>query len=140
MNKDKMVAQLVLHEGLRQFPYKDTVGKLTIGVGRNLTDKGLSHPEIHLLLSNDIQGSWDGLTTSLPWVKALDEARQRVLLDMAFNLGLQGLLKFKATLAAVKRGDYYAAADHMMKSKWAKQVGPRAVRLAHMMREGHDPF
>lgn len=138
MNRAKMVGQLVLHEGLRQFPYKDTVGKITIGVGRNLTDKGLSHPEIHFLLENDIDGTWDGLAAALPWVKDLDDVRQRVLLDMAFNLGVAGLLKFKATLAAVERGDYAAAATNMLKSKWAKQVGHRAVRLARMMSDGVD--
>lgn len=138
VNPDRMIAQLTLHEGGRRFPYVDTVGKITIGVGRNLTDRGLSDDEIDLLLADDLDEHWTKLTAALPWVESLNEVRQRVLLDMAFNLGVAGLLTFKQTLAAVHRGDWDAAASGMLDSKWARQVGARATRLATMMRTGED--
>lgn len=98
---DRIIAQLDLHEGRRAFPYADTVGKLTIGVGHNLTDNGLSDAAIDFILNEDIEIHWKELIAKLPWVEQLDEVRQRVLLDMAFNLGVPGLLSFKNTLAAV---------------------------------------
>lgn len=130
--------QLILHEGLRLKPYRDTVGKLTIGVGRNLTDKGISPTEAYELLQNDIAEVKAALVAHLPWVRALSDVRYRVLADMAFNLGIAGLLKFKATLTAVEAGDYHKAAEQMMRSKWAGQVGKRAQRLAQMMREDRE--
>jgi len=136
MNKERVKQLLVRDEGLRLFPYKDTVGKLTIGVGRNLTDTGISESEAFLLLSNDIDRAWEDLTEALPWVEDLDEVRQHVLLNMAFNLGLAGLLKFRNTLALIRRGDYAGAAKGMLASKWASQVGERAKRLAHQMETG----
>lgn len=128
--------QLIRHEGLRLKPYTDTVGKLTIGIGRNLTDRGISREEAEALLDNDIVLVVDGLSRELPWWSGLDDVRQLVLADMAFNLGLAGLLRFKNTLAYVKAGRYSDAADNMLMSRWAGQVGIRAIRLANMMRSG----
>jgi lysozyme len=136
MDMSKLVEQLIDHEGERLFPYTDTVGKLTIGVGRNLTDVGISKEESRLLLYNDIEKVVDGLDAALPWWDSLSEARQRVLADMAFNLGLKGLLGFKNTLALIQAGDYDEAADNMLLSKWATQVGRRAQTLAGLMRRG----
>jgi lysozyme len=136
MDMSKLVEQLIDHEGERLFPYSDTVGKLTIGVGRNLTDVGISKEESRLLLYNDIEKVVDGLDAALPWWDSLSEARQRVLADMAFNLGLKGLLGFKNTLALIQAGDYDEAADNMLLSKWATQVGRRAQTLAGLMRRG----
>ncbi len=132
-------AQLLLHEGLRLFPYKDTVGKITIGVGRNLTDKGISKAEAFLLLDNDVVEVVKALHDRLPWFAALDAIRQRVLIDMAFNMGIVGLLKFKRTLASIERGAYDTAATQMLESKWAGQVGRRALRLSAMTRTGTEP-
>lgn len=134
----RMREQLELHEGKRKKPYKDTVGKTTIGVGRNLEARGLLEDEIQLLLTNDIRDHLRALEQALPWVSDLDEVRQRVVLDMAFNMGIGGLLGFKNTLAAIRRRDYDTAADGMLRSKWADQVGARAARLATMMRTGKD--
>lgn len=138
MDTDRLIAQLDLHEGRRRKPYTDTVGKLTIGVGHNLSDRGLSDRVIDIILHEDIEDHWYELVTALPWVKGLDDVRQRVLLDMAFNLGIPKLLGFKNTLAAVERGDYEAAKAGMLNSKWATQVGHRAIRLAEMMESGID--
>lgn len=129
--------QLILHEGLRLKPYLDTVGKWTIGVGRNLTDVGISDAEASLLLEHDLHRCLEDCETFL-WFHSLDPIRQRVIVDMRFNLGAAGLRKFTNTLAAVARGDYDAAATGMMKSLWARQVKRRAVRLAEMMRTGVD--
>ena len=137
-DRQKMIRQLRLHEGNELKVYRCTSGKLTIGVGRNLEDRGITDEESAYLLNNDIDREWKNLTTALPWVTGLNDVRQRVLLDMAFNLGIAGLLKFKNTLATMQRGDYALAAEMMLDSLWAKQVGTRAVRLSKMMRTGTD--
>lgn len=123
-------------EGVRAKAYRDTVGKLTIGVGRNLDDRGLSSDEIDYLLKNDIQIVLDELDKRLPWWRKMSVVRQRVLANMAFNMGLPVLLAFRNTLAAMESGRYDDAAAGMLSSKWAKQVGARADRLAKMMKEG----
>lgn len=136
MNLDIMRVELMRDEGVRLRPYLDTVGKLTIGVGRNLDDVGITQVEAAHMLDGDIQRTASELDTQLRWWRNLDETRQRVILNMAFNLGVSGLLKFKNTLAAMQAGKYADAAEGMLKSKWAEQVGQRAVRLANMMRGG----
>lgn len=138
MNEKRMKEQLILHEGIRYKAYKDTVGKVTVGVGRNLVDRGLSATEVDYLLNNDIEGCRHQLDTELPWWRTLSEVRQRVLVDMCFNLGIHGLLGFKNTLGFIQAGAYDAAAAGMLKSKWAEQVKSRAIRLAEMMRTGID--
>ena len=134
-----MIAQLRLHEGERLFPYKCTAGRLTIGVGRNLDDRGITAEESAYLLGNDIDDYWERLETELPWILDLDPVRQRVLLDMAFNLGIGGLLGFRMTLAAIRGKEYERAAAMMLQSRWATQVGERAKRLSRMMFTGEIP-
>lgn len=128
--------ELTIDEGKRNKPYVDTVGKTTIGVGRNLTDVGLSDDEIDLLLSNDINKAFAGLVQALPYVLNLSEVRQRALTNMAFNLGIKGLLGFVTTLNHIQNGRYQEASESMINSKWASQVGARAKRLALMIKEG----
>ena len=139
IDRDAMVRQLRLHEGERLKPYRCTAGKLTIGIGRNLDDRGITREESAYLLANDIAAEERELLRALPWVATLDEVRQRVLLDTAFNMGIVGLLGFKRTLATIQAGDYQAAATMMLDSRWAKQVGQRAERLSRMMATGKDP-
>jgi len=136
MNRSMLREQLIRHEGRRKKPYVDTVGKVSIGVGRNLTDRGLSPAEIDYLFENDIDSCIADLDNNLPWWRELSDARQHVLLDMCFNMGIKRLLKFVNTLADVQAGRYNDAADNMLKSKWAGQVGQRAKTLARMMRDG----
>ena len=131
-----LVDALLRHEGYRRFPYRCPAGKLTVGVGRNLEDRGLTLKESLVLLNNDIDDFEAQLNKSLPWVGTLSPTRQAVLVNMAFNLGIQGLLKFARMLAAVKSGQYAEAADEMLASKWAQQVGQRAVELARQMEIG----
>lgn len=139
IDRAAMTRQLRLHEGERLKPYRCTAGKLTIGIGRNLEDRGITREEAAILLANDIAAEERELQRALPWVTKLDEVRQRVLLDMSFNMGLVGLLGFKNTLATIEAGNYQRAATMMLDSKWAKQVGQRAERLARMMATGRDP-
>lgn len=128
-------AELTRDEGRKSRIYTDTVGKVSGGIGRNLTDKGFRDNEIDLMYQNDIVETEGWLDRNLPWWRQLDPVRQRVIMNTGFNM--QGkLLTFVNTLAAMKRGDYGAAADGMLNSLWAKQVGARAARLADMMRGG----
>lgn len=136
MNRDALISQLLSDEGLRLRPYRCTANKLTIGVGRNLDDVGISKDEAMYLLANDIRRVYGQVTDALPWFVKLNDARQNVLLNMAFNLGVKGLLGFKQTLAFIQDGSYDSAASAMLQSKWARQVGNRAVRLAQIMRTG----
>lgn len=128
--------ELMRDEGLRLKPYRCTAGKLTIGVGRNLDDVGISRDEAYLLLENDIARAHADANRAFPWYGALDEVRQGVVLNMVFNLGLTRFSQFHQTIQFIQRGEYAAAADQMLKSLWARQVGARATRLARQMREG----
>jgi lysozyme len=128
--------QLIRDEGVRLFPYKDTVGVLTIGVGRNLDARGISHATAEQMLDEDIAVHTHELLLRHPWIADLDDARKGVMINLAFNLGVAGLSSFKLTLQAVRDGDYHLAAARMLLSKWAHQVGNRADRLALQMSSG----
>ena len=136
MNKQRLAEQLKVHEGLRLKPYKDTVGKWTIGIGRNLEDKGITEQEALFMLNNDVDYFYTNLIKMIPWFKSLSDARQNVLVNMAFNLGVAGLMSFKNALSLTSKGQYNAAASAMLDSKWARQVGYRAEELAEQMRTG----
>lgn len=124
---------IIRHEGLRLKPYRDTTGHLTIGYGRNLDDHGISRNEAVMLLKNDIADVANRLG-EYRWFRTCNLDRQAVLIDMAVNMGVGALLDFKRMLAAVDAGNYNEAADAMMSSKWASQVGTRAVEDARIMR------
>jgi lysozyme len=134
MNRTQLRALLVKHEGERLKPYRDTVGKVTIGVGRNLDDDGISADEATVLLDDDINRLWHELPGAIACFPSLDDVRQHVLMDMAFNMGVAGLLKFTKMLAAIEARDFSTAADEMLSSAWAREVGARATELATMMR------
>lgn len=131
-----MRAELERDEGKRSKPYKDTVGKVSAGVGRNLTDNGLRDCEIAFMLDNDIAESEAELDRVAPWWREMTSVRQRVLLNMHFNMGWPVLSKFRITLGHMEAGRYAAASDAMLASGWAHQVGARADRLSAMMRTG----
>ena len=133
-----LIEQLIDHEGMELKAYKDTVGKITIGVGRNLDDVGISGEEAMILLKNDIQRIVYQLDEKLDWWRELDPPRQRALISMGFNLGIYGLLKFKNTLEALKNKRWVEASDEMMDSKWASQVGRRAEMLSQIMLTGNE--
>ena len=127
---DKMIDELVDHEGLELHPYEDSLGILTIGVGRNLEERGISEDEAFYLLGNDIEVIWDELISKHPIVEDLDDQRQMILLNMAFNMGVPRLGKFKKMWAAIESGDMEEASKQALDSRWADQVGRRAEELA----------
>ncbi|HOV16355.1 MAG TPA: glycoside hydrolase family protein [Candidatus Cloacimonadota bacterium] len=128
--------QLLRQEGLKLKPYRCPAGKLTIVVGRNLEDIGITQKETYNLLENDILRCESGLIDELPKVySGLNDNRKSVLLNMCFNLGVTGLLGFKHTLTFIGAGDFERAANGMLASKWAKQVGRRAIGLSELMRK-----
>lgn len=131
---EKLKQQLVEHEGLRLKPYRCTAGKLTIGVGRNLDDRGITNVEAMVLLNNDILLVVNDLKRNLPWFEAAPETVQIVLADMCFNMGINRLLQFKKTLLHLERKEYVNAALEMLNSNWAVQVGKRAAKLSVMIR------
>ncbi|WP_405418687.1 glycoside hydrolase family protein [Marinobacter flavimaris] len=135
MNRQLLRSQLERHEGLRLKPYHDTVGKLTIGYGRNLEDVGISRDEAEFMLDNDIDQVERQLET-VDEYRDLDAVRQAVIANMAFNLGFAGLMGFKNMWAAIGRRDWESASEEMLNSKWARQVGVRAVELSEIMRTG----
>lgn len=155
-DRARLVAELVRDEGERFKVYRCTAGKRTIGVGRNLDDvgisaaetarlgitvasaiaRGISQSQSRDLLANDIDRCERDLDRNLSWWRQLDGVRQRILLNMCFNLGIRSLLGFRNTLAAIEDGLYEHAARGMEASLWHRQVGARAVRLEAMMRTG----
>ena len=131
----KLTDQLIKHEGLRLKPYHCPAGKLTIGIGRNLEDKGITENEAVMLLENDIQECLQDLETLFQAFDQLPESVQRVLVDMRFNLGPNRFRHFKKMIAAVKNQDFIQAAAEMKDSRWYSQVGQRARTLVNMMQE-----
>ena len=155
-NEDRLVEQLVRHEGIRLKVYKDSLGIDTIGVGRNIEDRGFSEFELntlgktleeiyeegiteedaYFLLKTDIDIIENELFRVKPIVRRIDSIRQLVLMDMAFNMGVPRLCNFINMWAALEQYDYNKAAKEMLDSRWAKQVKTRAIRLAHSMQHG----
>lgn len=123
-------------EGLRLFPYTDTEGRLSIGYGRNLTDVGISQLEASDLLEADITRAIYDLQVAFPLVMKLDSVRQIVIANMCFNMGVARLKTFVKMWRDITVGDYAAAAEEMISSQWATQVGARATRLAASMQSG----
>jgi len=134
--KEFVRKMLVRHEGLRLKPYRCSAGKLTIGVGRNIEDNGISEEEAYLMLEHDIDSVIKVLKARYDWFERLNEVRKAVVIDMAFNLGVQGFGAFKKTISLIESGDFEEASYEMLKSKWAVQVGYRAKELSEMMRSG----
>lgn len=128
--------QLEVDEGKRKRIYIDTLGLVTGGIGRNLTNRAFSDDEIELMYTNDVKEAETQLDRRLPWWRQMNDARQNVLMNMCFNMGIDRLLGFTKTLELMKAGRYDASASEMLNSKWAVQVGDRAGRLADVMRKG----
>jgi lysozyme len=126
-------------EGRVAHAYQDSLGYWTIGIGRLIDERkggGLTDEEIDYLLANDIKRKTAEVAKALPWISRLSGARQAVLIGMAFQLGTEGLLAFKNTLAKIQAGDFASAASNMLLSKWATQTPKRAARMAKQMETG----
>jgi lysozyme len=133
--RQALVNSIAKHEGFRPHVYADTVGKLTIGYGRNLEDNGISKKEAAFLLQNDLDECIEDCRLAFrPWFDGLSPARQNVLIEMRYNLGLRRLLGFGQMIKALREGRYDAAADQALRSRWAEQVGLRAQTLAGALR------
>lgn len=128
--------ELARDEGRRPFPYYNSGLRVTIGIGRNLHDVGLRDDEIDYLLSNDIGQAVSALDHNLGWWRTLDAVRQRVMLNMCFNMGWAVFSQFARFFSAVYQKRFDDAAAEMAASKWAGEVGDRAKRLEAMMRTG----
>lgn len=136
MDTIRLAEQLKRHEGFRKYPYRDTVGKLTIGYGRNLDDVGLFEAEAEVMLFNDIRRADQACWSNISCYRFLDSVRQEVIVNMAFNMGITKLLGFKKMLQAIDERNWEEAADQMLDSKWSIQVGYRSHELADAMRTG----
>lgn len=138
--KTDLARQLTLDEDKRRHVYKDSEGYYTIGIGRLVDDRkpgsGLRDVEIAFMLNNDMDDRLTELSKRIPWFDNLDDARKGVLLNMSFQMGVDGLLGFHNTLKFVQAGDYASAARNMLLSKWARQTPNRAKRMAEQMRTG----
>ena len=135
MNYDKVSAYVRRFEGFCPHVYTDTTGHRTIGYGHNL-ENGITPEMAEFILKRDLETAERAVKDKFAWYFKLNDARQFVLLDMAFNMGLARLCTFKKMLAAVERDDYTAAAKEMLDSRWASQVKTRAVKLAEIMKTG----
>lgn len=132
---DHLRSMLIGHEGLKLKVYNDTLGIPTIGVGRNLRDKGISPSEAQFLCENDIADVTGALVHLFPWFLSLSSPRQMALIDMGF-MGPDKLRGFTGMIAAIQANDFQTASAQMLNSKWAAQVGVRATDLAKIMRNG----
>jgi lysozyme len=135
IDRELLKRELTRDEGRRTRAYRDTVGKLTAGVGRNLVDVEFTDEEVDLMLETDIDRCVRDLAT-FPWFVELDSVRQRAVVNMRFNLGPNRFREFRGFMGAMIRRDYEAAAAHLLNSKAASQTGQRYVRLARMIRSG----
>lgn len=136
MNVEKIKNLIIKHEGLKLKPYICTAGKLTIGVGRNIKDVGISEDEAIFMLDNDIETCIKDMVRLFPSWYQLSENRQSVLANMRFNLGLTRFRSFKKMIKAVNDNDFDQAALEMEDSKWYLQVGYRSFELVNMMVNG----
>lgn len=132
-------ASIIKHEGVSNFVYVDSVGHYTAGIGRNLDKKGgngLSPDEMLYLLRNDIKKCQASLK-QYNWFTKQNNARKDALVELCFNMGIDRLLKFKNTIRFLDEGDYEEASNHLLNSKWAKQVGPtRSNNIARQIKTG----
>jgi lysozyme len=137
--KANLTRQLRRDEGEVLYAFQDTLGFLTIGCGRLIDHRkngGITAEESAYLLNNDIERTQAELFKRAPWVEALDDARKGVIVAMAFQIGVAGLMKFKTTLALIQAGRYADASDAMLQSLWSRQTPARAKRLAMQMKTG----
>jgi lysozyme len=132
--RQKLKTLLINQEKYEQFPYTDITGHLTIGIGRNLTDRGISLNEALLLVENDIQYFTTKLDNLIGCFRDLSDNRKIVLVNMCFNLGVRGIMCFTKMLDFLAQGEYGLASEEIINSKAAHQCVERYKRLAEIMR------
>lgn len=132
----KLKRSVVLHEQKLKFPYLDTKNKITIGIGYNLSDRGLPDEWIDSQYQEDVNYFYETLNFTFEFFKELNEDRQIALIDMCYNLGFKQFCKFSCMLDALQKHDYEKASYEMLNSDWANQVKGRAQTLANAVRDG----
>ena len=130
--------ELKRDEGVRLMPYKDSVGLLTIGCGRNIEERGISEDEMEHMLTNDIAIAVKDCCQIFSAFASHPAVVKRALVNMSFNLGAPTLRKFRNMIAAINAREYDLAATEALDSRWAKQVGQRAQRIASLLRKGQE--
>lgn len=141
-NDKLLIEELRRDEGVRYAPYLDSVGVKTVGVGHNLEAHPLeliyplNDEQVNQILSDDLVRVFSGLDRKIGWWRNLSYARQRGVVNFVFNVGLTTALMFKRSIIHLKNGNFSAAADEMLNSKWACQVGDRAKRVTELIRNG----
>ena len=133
---NKLIEQLKIHEGFRSNVYTCSGGKKTVGYGRNLEDIGISEEEAEMLLKNDIYEATNQLLNAFPFMATFSDVRISAMINFTFNVGIGTVRKFSNTIEYLKNEDWEAAADEMMDSKWAEQVGDRAIQITEQIRTG----
>lgn len=134
----ELTAHLTEFEGLRLKPYHCTSGKLTIGIGRNLDDRGISEDEAMVLLANDIKIVQEELLERWPWINELPPRAQMVMMDLGFNMGVPAISNFQNMLRDLQDGNWEGAAINLLDSRYAQQVGRRAIYNAHLLETADD--
>jgi len=133
MNITRLRNTLIRHEGLKLLPYKCTAGKLTLGVGRNIEDRGISKETAMQMLDEDIEICLNELMERLNYFETLPTEVQETLVNLCFNMGISRLMKFQLMLGAIEAGQYELAAKELLDSRYARQVGKRAEELAAIL-------
>jgi lysozyme len=134
----KTIDLIASHEGYRKRIYKCTAGYNTIGYGFNL-DAGMSEEEARLLLEFRIAAIQENAAWVFSWYRGLNNARRAAIVDMIYNLGMTGFLEFRKTIQFMESRDHILAAEEMLDSKWATQVGNRALNISEMISTGEWP-
>jgi lysozyme len=133
---DLVTAQLKIDEGVRLKPYVDSAGKFTIGCGRNLTDDGISDAEMEVLLANDVNDAAVVAASTFNFDATISDERKAALCNLAFNLGEHTLSTFTTFIGLVLARDWNGAADDLVQTRYATEVGPRAQRICDKLRSG----
>ena len=133
---NKLIEQLKIHEGFRSTVYTCSGGKKTCGYGRNLEDIGISEEEAEMLLKNDIYEATNQLLNAFPWMATFSDARISAMINFTFNVGIGTVKTFTKSIDALKKEDFNLAADMMLDSRWANQVGDRAIQITEQIRTG----
>ena len=138
MDLERLRKRLIVEEGCELLPYRCTADKLSIGVGRNLEERGISHDTAMQMLDEDIEICVGELKQNLSFFDQLPDEIQEMLCDLAFNMGVPRLMTFVKTLKLLKEGDYAAAADELLESRYASTLPARAGRNADILRRHAD--
>jgi lysozyme len=133
---NKLIEQLKIHEGFRSNVYTCSAGKKTCGYGRNLDDVGISEEEAEMLLKNDIYEATNQLLNAFPWMATFSDVRISAMINFTFNVGIGTVKTFTKSIDALKKEDFNLAADMMLDSRWAEQVGDRAIQITEQIRTG----